>query len=366
MSPSSLFTENSYKSWIRFIVLCFAWYSSSAITNNVGKQMLGIFNYPVSLTYFQFGIVAILCFISSKSSSRFGKIQRPTYEILRTTAPLSIFQILGHVFSSMAISRVSVSFAHTIKALSPLFTVFVYRVFFRISYGPKVYFSLLPLTAGVMLVCSNKVTFQLIGFVFALASTVIFVLQNIFSKKLFIQSSSRSSVNPSAPKKLDKLNLLFYSALIAFVLMFPLWFYADGVRMIVEFGREYEEERSTWMQVMILFGVNGITHFAQAIFAFWILSLVSPVTYSIASLLKRIFVIIASIIYFGENISSTQAFGICLTFLGLYMYDNAQADIAHGEAQLVELTEKTNDRLGLPLSLKPDDMAQSKEKDNKD
>ncbi|KAJ3219992.1 suppressor of loss of ypt1 [Dinochytrium kinnereticum] len=351
------------ESWARFVILCFMWYLSSAVTNNVGKQLLGVFNYPVTLTYFQFGIVAALAFLSSKLLSGIGRIRRPTYEILMTTAPLSIFQILGHVFSSMAISRVSVSFAHTIKALSPLFTVFVYRVFFSIYYSGKVYTSLFPLTIGVMLVCSNKVTFQMIGFIFALASTVVFVLQNIFSKKLFIQST-RHSNNPSAPKKLDKLNLLFYSALIAFVLMFPLWLYADGLRLVKRGGAQSEDEKAASFQVAVLFSINGLTHFTQAVFAFWILSLVSPVTYSIASLVKRIFVIIASIFYFGENISLVQAFGIALTFLGLYMYDNAQADIAHGEAQLVELTEKTNEKNGLPLSVKHEPPLMKESKDD--
>ncbi|KAJ3331845.1 hypothetical protein HDU76_002040 [Blyttiomyces sp. JEL0837] len=45
----------------------------------------------------------------------FSKIRAPSWEIFRTTAPLSGFLILGHVFSSMAISKVAVSFAHTIK-----------------------------------------------------------------------------------------------------------------------------------------------------------------------------------------------------------------------------------------------------------
>ncbi|KAJ3118204.1 suppressor of loss of ypt1 [Phlyctochytrium bullatum] len=377
-NAAALAASGETKGWVKFVVLCFLWYLSSAVTNNVGKQLLGLFNYPVTLTYFQFGIVAVLAFLSSKSSSGFGRIRKPTYDIFLTTAPLSVFQILGHVFSTMAISRVSVSFAHTIKALSPLFTVFVYRIFFRILYTSKVYVSLFPLTIGVMLVCSNKVTFQLIGFVFSLLSTIVFVAQNIFSKKLFIQSSSRhtgSGQNPSAPKKLDKLNLLFYSALIAFVLMFPLWFYADGVRFL--FGEDDDtmadgkphlsshpnrhpasanvdpSDPAVRFQILILFAVNGMTHFAQAVFAFWILSLVSPVTYSIASLVKRIFVILASIVYFGENVSGVQAFGIALTFAGLWMYDRAKADIAHGEAQLVELTEKSEGKGGLPMSLAP-------------
>ena len=64
--------------------------------------------------------------------------------------------------------------------------------------------------------------------------------------------------------------------------------------------------------------------------AFVLLSLVSPVTYSVASLIKRVFVIVIAIVWFGNSTTSIQAVGIALTFFGLYLYDrtsdSAKAD----------------------------------------
>ena len=64
--------------------------------------------------------------------------------------------------------------------------------------------------------------------------------------------------------------------------------------------------------------------------AFVLLSLVSPVTYSVASLIKRVFVIIMAIVWFGNSTTPLQGGGIALTFLGLYLYDrtsdSAKAD----------------------------------------
>src|SRR5207249_6374452 len=42
--------------------------------------------------------------------------------------------------------------------LSPLFTVLVYSIAFRVHYSSTVYYSLLPLTIGVMLACSSQST----------------------------------------------------------------------------------------------------------------------------------------------------------------------------------------------------------------
>ncbi|KAJ3415450.1 suppressor of loss of ypt1 [Chytridiales sp. JEL 0842] len=376
--------ETSVIEWIKFSALCVLWYSSSAITNNIGKQLLNVFWFPVTLTYAQFGFVSVLSMSVSYFRLGFGKIRVPSLEVIRTTAPLSGFLIMGHVFSSMAISRVPVSFVHTIKALSPLFTVIIYRAYYSIRYSPKVYKALLPLTLGVMLVCTSKVSFHIIGFICALGSTVIFVLQNILSKNIFIAHSVKSHNNDH--KKLDKLNVLFYSSSLAFIMMFPMWFFADGLTLLdiwttdpyspsvssknpsapspsahqiasaylIPSGKHAGKPRisAATHRILFLFLINGLTHFSQAVLAFWILAQVSPITYSIASLLKRIFVIIAAIIYFGDELTVLQMVGIGLTFVGLWMYDQAKSSVAHGEAELVALSERSTDKKGLPMSVR--------------
>lgn len=98
----------------KFIILCLMWYSSSAFTNNIGKQILMQFRYPVTLTYVQFGLVALSCFIVTRATG-ITQIRKPDLAIIKTVLPLAGFQIVGHVFSSVAISRVPVSLVHTIK-----------------------------------------------------------------------------------------------------------------------------------------------------------------------------------------------------------------------------------------------------------
>jgi len=73
--------------------------------------------------------------------------------------------------------------------------------------------------------------------------------------------------------------------------------------------------------LLLEFIFNGIFHFAQNILAFVLLSMISPVSYSIASLIKRVFVIAVAIVWFGNPTTPLQAFGIALTFVGLYLYD---------------------------------------------
>lgn len=92
------------------------WYVASSLTNNTGKQILNVFRYPVTLTFLQFGLVAVCCFTAARL---FGAthIRPPTSDITRTIVPLAVFLIVGHVFSSIAISRIPVSMVHTIKVI---------------------------------------------------------------------------------------------------------------------------------------------------------------------------------------------------------------------------------------------------------
>ena len=293
----------------------FLWFAASTLTNNIGKQVLSLWKFPVSLTLLQFLFVSLFSLL-------FHQINSFTLIILKTTLPLSLFQILGHVFSSFAYQYVSVSFVHTLKALAPLFTVFIYRFIYNVVYSNRIYYALFPLTLGVMLVCSIKFTFHLMGFICALSSTLIFALQNIFTKKLFIFSHD---------SKLDKFNLLFYSSFFAVLIMFPFWLYYES--------SVFTENISAY--ILFLITCNGITHFSQTFLAFTILSMVSPVTYSIASLVKRIFVIASSIVLFEHELSTIQIIGLFLTFFGLYLYDDAKNDVAISEAAL-------NDELQLP------------------
>ncbi|KAI9480544.1 MAG: triose phosphate transporter [Benjaminiella poitrasii] len=313
----------------KFLLCCFMWYFTSSLSSNTGKQIMNNFKYPVTLTFVQFLLVACWCAVMESVFKSSMGIKNPTKTIVKTMVPLSLFMTVGHVFSSISISRVPVSLVHTIKALAPLFTVLFYRFIFKVNYSSKVYTALIPLTLGVILACSFTFSNNLIGLSCALASCLIFVMQNIFSKKLLFKESKMGDSNPH---KLDKINMLFYSNVIAFSLMIPLWLYSDGSRFL------FYETRCDISKTRLLsyFLLNGTTHFAQNWFAFTTLAMSSPVTYSIASLVKRIFVIVMSILWFGQQVSLAQSFGIILTFVGLWMYQKAKREVDQGETKACE------------------------------
>lgn len=126
---------------------------------------------------------------------------------------------------------------------------------------------------------------------------------------------------------------------MAFFLMIPLWIYYDlPIFMSAANNPAHvthpKEGHAAPHSVTYYFFMNGTVHFAQNIIAFIILSSTSPVTYSIASLIKRVAVICIAIVWFNQTVHPIQAFGIGLTFTGLYMYNNAKSDVEQGEKKM--------------------------------
>jgi len=215
-----------------------------------------------------------------------------------------------------------------------------------------------------MLACSFDVSASnILGLVCAFGSTLVFVSQNIVFKKLMPSTGSASAHGPAAGNplstaqtsaKLDKINLLFYSSGMAFLSMIPLWAYSDMPTLIAlwldpdSVDLPVKVNRGAPPSVPFYFFVNGTVHFAQNLLAFAILSSTSPVTYSIASLVKRIAVICLAIIWFNQKVHPVQAAGIALTGIGLWMYNAAKRDVEKGEKK-VRRMEAVKDGM-LPLN----------------
>ncbi|KAK6429414.1 hypothetical protein LTR95_014438 [Oleoguttula sp. CCFEE 5521] len=293
------------------IGLCAFWYATSILTNTSSKAILTALPKPVTLTIVQFLLVSFWCIFFSwlaKHNAVLRKIapvlkngiRKPSRELILATLPLTAFQIGGHILNSSAMQRIPVSLVHTIKGLSPLMTVVAYRAFYAINYSKPVYLSLIPLTVGVCLACAADFRANLLGLIYAFGSAILFVTQNIVSKQIF-NASNRAEAD-------------------------------DHGALAAEF----------------IF--NGTFHFAQSLVAFVLLGMVSPVTYSVASLIKRVAVIMFAVVWWGKAVTGVQAVGFGLTFVGLYLYDRTHGNAGRADKKARELAAEGLANPLLPLS----------------
>jgi solute carrier family 35 protein E1 len=348
-------------------MLCGIWYMASIFTNTSSKAILTALPKPFTLTLIQFAFVSSWCLFFAALARRYPRLKQsipvlkygirpPSRSLIITTLPLAIFQVGGHLCSSAATSRIPVSLVHTIKGLSPLLTVMAYRLVYKIEYSIPTYLSLIPLTFGVVLACSADFNANFVGLIMAFTSAILFVTQNIVSKQIFndAAASEKDGLPPTKFSKPDKLNLLYYSSGLAFLLTVPLWLYYEGFTLLGDFLSDASIKLSDRPgsfdhgRLILEFLFNGTFHFGQNIVAFVLLSMISPVTYSVASLIKRVFVIVFAIIWFGKPMTGVQGGGFLLTFVGLYLYDRT-SDAAKADKRAKAIQSKAGGTL-LPLT----------------
>ena len=348
------------------------WYNTSAATNTSSKSILNAFPKPVTLTLIQFASVSIWCLVFASLATVFPGLKKtipalknglryPSLEVISIALPLSVFQLLGHLLSSYATSKIPVSLVHTIKGLSPLFTVLAYRLVYRIRYARATYLSLVPLTIGVMMACSADFSTNFWGLSSALIATLVFVVQNIFSKKLFTEASKAEADGQiHQSRKLDKLNLLCYCSVGAFLFTAPVWVLTEGLAIMRDLWHDGSvdltpgETVSDHGPLLAEYIFNGGFHFGQNILAFVLLSRLSPVSYSVASLIKRVWVIVVAMVWFNNKTTNVQMIGVGLTFLGLYLYDRTSMEDAAERRTKKDHFRHTNTLLPLVEKLETD------------
>ena len=102
------------------------------------------------------------------------------------------------------------------------------------------------------------------------------------------------------------LRLLHQLGLMAAIMFFPVWLFADAIQIIPELNAE----------IGVLLIVDGCLHWLQNILAFTLLKLVTSLTYAVANVTKRIAVISVSLLLLKNPVTWVNMGGMAMAIFG--------------------------------------------------
>ncbi|XP_073017675.1 glucose-6-phosphate/phosphate translocator 1, chloroplastic-like [Primulina eburnea] len=284
------------------------WWSLNVIFNIYNKKVLNAYPFPWLTSTLSLAAGSLIMLVTW--ALRIAEAPKTDLEFWKTLFPVALAHTIGHVAATVSMSKVAVSFTHIIKSGEPAFSVLVSRFLLGETFPPTVYFSLLPIIGGCGLSALTELNFNMTGFMGAMISNMAFVFRNIFSKK-GMKGKSVSGMNYYAC--LSMLSLLILTPFAIAVEGPQLW--AAGFK---ESMSQIGPQIIWWMVAQSVFYhlYNQVSYMS--------LDEISPLTFSVGNTMKRISVIVSSIIIFQTPIRPVNALGAAIAILGTFIYSQAK------------------------------------------
>jgi solute carrier family 35 protein E1 len=284
------------------------WWALNVVFNIYNKKVLNAFPYPWLTSTLSLACGSLMMLISW--ATRIAEAPKTDFEFWKTLFPVAVAHTIGHVAATVSMSKVAVSFTHIIKSGEPAFSVLVSRFLLGESFPAQVYLSLIPIIGGCALAAVTELNFNMIGFMGAMISNLAFVFRNIFSKR-GMKGKSVSGMN-------------YYACLsmLSLLILTPFAIAVEGPQMWA----------AGWQTAISQIGPNFIWWVAaQSVFyhlynqvSYMSLDQISPLTFSIGNTMKRISVIVSSIIIFHTPVQPINALGAAIAVLGTFLYSQAK------------------------------------------
>ncbi|KRZ78769.1 Solute carrier family 35 member E1 [Trichinella papuae] len=289
------------------LFLCLLWYAISTTSNILNKVILQNFPFPLTLTTASIVTTSIYSIPVSRRTASAEQASRSLNhkQFFFMVVPLAFGKLIAVSSSFVSLYKVPVSYAHTVKATMPIFSVVCARFIIGEKQTKLIYMSLIPILLGVMIATVSEMSFSAVGLCSALCSTFTYALMNAYVKKVIKDTG------------LHHVRLLGLIAQTSCILLLPIWLIIDVSRYgIVEVG-------FSKLTVCGLVSASGFLNFAQNVCTFSLINQLSVLSYAIANVTKRIIVISSSLITLKNPVTPVNVGGMLLAVVGVFGYTQA-------------------------------------------
>jgi len=293
------------------------WYLFNIGYNIYNKQALNALDFPWTIATIQ--MATGILYFAPLWALGLRKAPKLSAADLKTLLPIALCHTGVHVGAVVALGAGAVSFAHIVKASEPVVTCAANAALLGEVLPMKVYATLLPIIGGVAIASMKELSFTYLALAAAMLSNVSSSLRGVLSKKTM--SGKKIGEN------LDAQNLYAVLTAMSTVILIPMMLAIEGTGFLPAFKAAVAAGSFTNKSLSTLLLLGGATYYLYNEVAFLALGKVNPVTHAVGNTIKRVVIIVASVIAFKTPMSTGSIIGSSVAIFGTLLYSLAMNSV---------------------------------------
>jgi len=289
------------------------WYLFNIAYNIYNKQALNVLSFPWTVATLQ--MATGIAYFVPMWLLKLRKAPKLSFTDLKTLFPIALCHTGVHVGAVIALGAGAVSFAHIVKASEPVVTCLMNYLFLGQVLPLPVYATLLPIIGGVAIASMKELSFTYLALASAMLSNVSSSARGVLSKK----TMSAGAVG----ENMDAQNLYAVLTAMSTVVLIPMMLAIEGTGFFSAFKDVVAAGDFTNKSLAALLALGGASYYAYNEVAFLALGKVNPVTHAVGNTIKRVVIIVASVVAFKTPMSTGSIIGSSIAIAGTLLYSLA-------------------------------------------
>jgi len=300
--------QKGLKQTLKVGCLFLIWYALNIGYNLYNKKVLNMvpeLTYTIAFLQLFLGLIYVIPIWGLN----IRKAPELTLDEIKTLLPVAALHTLTHIGAVVSLGAGAVSFTHIVKAAEPAVSAFLSAIFLNQFLPIPVYLSLIPVMGGVAMASLTELSFTWLSFISAMISNIASAARGIVGKKSMKKPIGK---NMNAPNLYAIMTILSSIATLPLCLLLESQSYKIVLTKIVNQGLGNILAKQIFLSAIFYYLYNEV--------AFLTLDNVSPVTHALGNTIKRVVIIITSVLVFKTKMSLQGVIGSSIAILGVLLY----------------------------------------------
>jgi len=297
----------------KIIMFFLLWYALNVVYNDTNKTVLKVLTLPWTMAALQLGLG--LLYVIPKWMLGLGKAPKLSMANVQTMLPVSLIHGAGQVVTVLSLGAGSLAFVNVVKSLEPFFNVVFGAIFMNDILPYKVNACLLPVVAGVGIASASDLSFTWECFAYAMGSNTAFSLRGVLSKK---------SMKAPKGENMDAGNTFAVMTILSFLAVLPVALLVEGPLMAEAWEKALAAKVYSQNELLARILASGLSFYLYNEVSFYTLEAVHPITHAVGNTIKRVILIMFSVVRFGTPMTTQSAIGSSIAIAGVFAYSVAK------------------------------------------